>query len=459
MRGGDHQLHDDNGPLRDEDAPPSGPRWKPITLIAFRFGTCYFGSFGLVLAVGLVPVVLTGFGFDSPWSAMLGMLRATRPPVAWAGEHLLGLRVESTQVGSDSAFQWSALFCVAATAALATALWTALDRQRRRYDRFQAWVWTLLRLVLATAMFYFGMAKVVPTQMPFVLNRLVEPYGNFSPEGVLWAQVGVSQPYEIVLGAAAEVLGGLLLLSSRTAPAGALVSVVDLAQVFLLNMTYDIRLKTVSSQLLLMSLFLFAPHARRLSAALFTDRPVPAAAPAALFGSRRANRLASVAQICAGLALLAAFGGQGWQQFARPAPELYGIWQVDHFSAEGYQRDPLLTDGLRWRRVVFDRPFHVSDPVMVTVQHMDDSFEVFGGTIDPRHHIIDLGHRIELGTYVETPARIRLTYWWPRPGSMVIDGEDYVGHRVHIWFDRMDPSAFPLVERGFNWVQEHPYNR
>ena len=121
--------------------------------------------------------------------------------------------------------------------------------------------------MLAAAMFYFGMAKVIPTQMPFVLNRLVEPYGNFSPTGALWAQVGIlSQPYQMMLGAA-EVLGGLLLLLPRTAVAGALVCAFDLTQVFILNMTYDIRLKSVSSQLLLLSLFLLSPHARRLFAA------------------------------------------------------------------------------------------------------------------------------------------------------------------------------------------------
>jgi hypothetical protein len=53
----------------------------------------------------------------------------------------------------------------------------------------------------------------------------------------------------------------------------------------------------------------------------------------------------------------------------RVYPNLYGIWQVDGFSVGGYRRDPLLTDELRWRRVVFDRPFLISDPVMVIVQH------------------------------------------------------------------------------------------
>jgi hypothetical protein len=437
------------------------PPWSMATLIAFRFGTCYFGAFGLALGIGLVPVILAGVGLGGPWSAMRGLLHAVRPPIEWIGTHLLGLHVDSTQVGSDSAFQWSAIFCIAVASLWATLIWTVLDLRRRRYDRLQTWVWTFLRLMLATAMFYFGMAKVIPTQMPFVLNRLVEPFGNFSPTGVLWAQVGISQPYQVLLGAA-EVLGGLLLLLPRTAAVGALVCAFDLTQVFILNMTYDIRLKSVSSQLLLLSLFLLAPYARRLFAALFTDRPVPAVERVSLFNSRRANRVALISQICVGILLLAAFGAQGWQQFTRPTPNLYGIWQVNGFSAEGYRRDPLLTDELRWRRVIFDRPFLMSDPVMLTVQHMDDTFEVFGGTIDPRTHFIDLSNRVELGSFNETPTRIRLSYWWPELGNtdrIVIDGEDFAGHKIHAWFTRMDPSSFPLVERGFNWVQESPYNR
>ncbi|MCW2513099.1 MAG: hypothetical protein JWR11_2141 [Mycobacterium sp.] len=449
----------DSGHVSDVTPAPE-PRWSVPTLIAFRFGTCYFGSFGLALAIGLVPVLLAGMGIDGPWSALRALIHAVRAPIEWMGTHLLGLHVDSTQVGSDSAFQWSALYCIALLSLVATFVWSVFDH-RQRYDRLLTWVWTILRIMLAAAMFYFGMAKLIPTQMPFVLNRLVEPFGNFSPTGVLWAQVGISQPYQIMLGAA-EVLGGLLLLVPRTAAAGALVCAFDLTQVFLLNMTYDIRLKSVSSQLLLLSLFLLAPYARRLFAAMFTDRAVAATEFAPLFAGRRANRVAVAVQVCVGLVLLAAFGGQGWQQFTRPTPNLYGIWQADGFSAEGYRRDPLLTDELRWRRVVFDRPFLMSDPVMVTVQHMDDSFEVFGGTIDPATHFIDLTNRVELGSYQETPTRIRLSYWWPDSGStgrIVIDGEDFAGHQIHAWFTRLDPGSFPLVERGFNWVQEQPHNR
>jgi hypothetical protein len=53
-------------------------------------------------------------------------------------------------------------------------------------------------------------------------------------------------------------------------------------------------------------------------------------------------------------------GGQRWQQFTLPTPNLCGIWQVDGFFAERYRRDPLLIDELRWRPMIFDRPFLMS---------------------------------------------------------------------------------------------------
>ncbi|RDI66213.1 DoxX family protein [Nocardia pseudobrasiliensis] len=433
-------------------------RWNLWTRIGFRFGFCYFGSFGLAAVLGLTPILLAGAGLHLSWLSVSRVLDRVRPPIEWVGGRVLGLRVESTQVGSDSAFQWTVLFSMVVAAAVVTVVWSVLDRRRGGYPRLLAWFRVYLRFVLATAMFYFGMAKAIPTQMPFVLSRLVEPFGNFSPEGVLWSQVGISQPYEIALGAA-ELLGGVLLLVPRATAAGALLCAVDMTQVFLLNLTYDIRLKTVSSQLLLLSLFLLAPHARRLGAVLFSDRAAPAARPAALFATRRANRIALGVQLGVGLLLLGVTGAQNWQQWHRPAPELYGIYRVDGFSAEGYRRDPLLTDELRWRHVVVDRPFHVTDPVVLTIQHMDDSFEMYGGTIDPARHYIDLEHALELGTYRQAPVRVRLSYWWPEAGRLVIDADDYAGHRIHAWFTKLDPKAFPLTERGFSWVQERPYNR
>ncbi|MCV7203748.1 DoxX family protein [Mycolicibacterium peregrinum] len=448
----------DGGGTAVTDTTGTDVRWSPATRIGFRFGFCYFGLFGLACFVGLTPVLLAGAGIPLPWSSVAGLLEAVRPLIDWTASGVLGLRIESMQVGSDSAFQWTALFLMLVVSTIATVVWSVLDRHRDNYARLAAWLTLYLRFVLATAMFYFGMAKAIPTQMPFVLNRLVEPFGNFSPQGVLWSQVSISQPYQIALGSA-ELLAGVLLLIPRAVPAGALLTAIDMTQVFLLNMTYDIRLKTVSSMLLLISLFLLAPYAARLAAVLFSDRAVPAASTPQLFTSARANRIALVAQLLVGAMLFGVTAAQNWQQWARPVPELYGIYRVDGFSAEGYRRDPLLTDELQWRRVIFDRSFNLADPMRLTIQHMDDSFEEYGGTIDASRHFIDLNHYIELGTSRQTPVRVRLTYWWPGPDRLVIDADDYAGHRIHAWCTKVDPNSFPLVERGFSWVRETPYNR
>ncbi|MQY20533.1 DoxX family protein [Nocardia macrotermitis] len=446
------------GDTRPSDDSVRSDAWNLLTRIAFRFAFCYFGLFGAAAILGLLPILLAGTGIHLSWASVLNLLGILTPLIEWIATHVLGIRVVSMQLGSDSAFQWTALLLMATLAATATLIWSILDRHRLEYRRLHTWFLLFVRFVLVAAMFYFGMAKAIPTQMPFILNRLVEPYGNFSPEGALWSQVSASQPYEIMLGVA-ELLGGLLLLVPYTTTAGALLCSVDLTQVFVLNMTYGIRLKTVSSHLLILSLLLLAPRLRRLAIVLFSDRPAPAAETTPLFRTRRGNRISTLAQVLVGLLLLGTVARQNWSQWTTPTPALYGIYQVDGFSSEGYRRDPLLTDELRWRRVVFDKPFHVTDPLVLTIQHMDDSFEEYGGTIDPRRHIIDMSHRIELGTYRETPVHVRLTYWWPGTNRLVIDANDYSGHRIHAWLTKLDPKTFPLTDNTFSWIQEHPNNR
>jgi hypothetical protein len=106
--------------------------------------------------------------------------------------------------------------------------------------------------------------KVIPIQMPYPdLTRLIEPFGNFSPMGILWSSIGISPAYEIFAGCA-ETLGGLLLIFPRTAIFGALICLADMLEVFMLNMTYDVNVKLISVHLILLALLLLTPDLRRL---------------------------------------------------------------------------------------------------------------------------------------------------------------------------------------------------
>jgi hypothetical protein len=197
---------------------------------------------------------------------------------------------------------------------------------------------------------------------------------------VLWLQVGSSHPYEMMLGSV-EVLGGLLLFLPRTATLGALVSVASMAQVFMLNMTYDVPVKLLSFHLLLIGIVLLAPQMRRLANILVLQRPSEPTIQPPVFTAARANRVAAWVQ--AGLGVWAligclAIGWQDWHEYGagRQKPPLYGIWSVTEYTVDARPVPPLTTDQNRWQRLIFD------EPGKVTYQRMNGELVTAPATVD-----------------------------------------------------------------------------
>jgi hypothetical protein len=285
--------------------------------------------------------------------------------------------------------------------------------------------------------------------VPFLTTVLV-PYHNFSPMGVLWSSIGASQAYEIFAGCA-ELLGGILLIFPRTAMLGALVCVVDMTQVFMLNMTYDVPVKLLSFHLILLSLYLLAPEFRRLADFFFGNRTVAPSSQPKLFLTRRANRIALAAQIVFGVWLVGMnlwSGVSAWTKYGggRPKSALYGIWNVEELSIDGQTRSPLVTDYGRWRRVVFDFP------TAVALQRMDDSFAWYGASIDAK------AGTIALTNGSDKKWKGNLTFQRPAADQLILDG-GMGSQKVHMRLQLVDRSKFMLVSRGFHWVSEFPFNR
>ena len=116
---------------------------------------------------------------------------------------------------------------------------------------------------------------------------------------MLWLQVGSSYPYEIALGAV-ELAAGVLLFWPRTATLGALLALASMAEVFVMNMTFDVSVKILSFQLLLLSLVLLAPHANDWRICLSCNGSSPPVTQPALFTSARANKVATAVQVAVG---------------------------------------------------------------------------------------------------------------------------------------------------------------
>ncbi|MFE6861545.1 DoxX family protein [Nocardia sp. NPDC057668] len=414
--------------------------WRPVTRVLFRFGLVYFGLFAI-----LTQVILELPGMALWWKPIgLGL---PEPGVEWVGRAVFGVEVVRRDSGSgDTAYDWVLLFCILVTAAGATVVWSVLDRKRVDYRAAAGWSMVFLRVCLAATMLSYGIVKVFQLQMPSPsLARLVQPFGELTPMEVLWSQVGVSPVYESVLGAT-EILCGVLLLIPRTAAAGALATAFGGAQIWILNMTYDVPVKILSFNILLMALALAAPEARRIATVFLGNATGPSTAPRA-GGTVRQRRVVATLQIVLLLWLLIAGTAKGavsWQQ-RQDTPELYGIWEVATFVRDGESIAPLVGDENRWRRIIFDRQD------TVTIQTMTDRFS------SARAEFAD--GTLALHARTDADATPWATFIVERPTSdhLRLIGEAN-GHLLVLELTLRDPSAFSLRREGFHWVNEYPNN-
>jgi uncharacterized membrane protein YphA (DoxX/SURF4 family) len=438
------------GQLREElHVETTVARWSVARRVGFRICFVYLGLFCLSQQIlgGLFPIPKVDF-------PDLARLWPMRQIVFWTAAHIFHVTQPLVYKGSgsgDKTFDWVLAFCLLVIAAAATCVWSVLDRRRENYATLYKWFRLFLRFALATEMFLYGIDKVIPLQMPFPsLVRLLEPFHDFSPMGVLWYSVGASPAYEIFAGCA-EMLGGVLLIFPRTTMLGALVALADLTQIFILNMTYDIPVKLFSFHLLLMAVFLLAPEFERLADFFFRNRTAGPSTQAELFRTRRANRIALAAQILLGLWVIGNnlySGWEGWHTYGggRPKSALYGIWDVSELSIDGQVRSPLVTDYDRWHRAVFDAPNQAA------FQRMDDTFARYGATINGGEKTIALTKGDDKNW------KANFTFQRVGENELILDG-NMDSHKIHMQLQLVDRNKFVLVSRGFHWIQEYPFNR
>ena len=412
-------------------APPF--HWRLATRIAFRFCFLY-----VVLYVGCTQM-LSALLHTSSWGAPNF---GARPPVStavmWVIRHAFRDTRTLAMVGGsgDKMYDWVLALCLLVSAAFLAAVWSLIDRRRRHYTRLHRAFRVFLRFALGATLVSYGAAKAVPLQMPYPsLIRLLEPYGNFSPMGVLWASIGASRPYEIFTGGV-ELLSGILLFIPRTQVLGAALALAATVQIFTLNMTYDVPVKLFSFHLVVMSLVLLAPDARRVCRAVFDHRVKwPAVAAQVVFGAY----LVAVALYGSARQWTGPFGG------GAPRPPLYGIWTIDTMTINGVERAPLVTDVERWRRVV------IQNATSVTFWRMDDTPLTYQAKID-------LGTKTIALSPAASSKGGAFTVQQPAAERLILDG-DLDGKQLHIETTYVDRSRFLLVNRGFHWIQELPFNR
>jgi hypothetical protein len=422
-------------------------RWSLATRIAFRFCALYFGLYVLTTQMlgGLLLV---------PIGLQLGATGLLKGPVSWTASHVFhasGFVTVLTGSG-DKLIDWVHAFCLLVVAAVVTAAWSAVDRRRANYATAHKWFHVFMRFAVGSTMAGYGMVKAFPLQMPAPnLQRLLEPFGDFSPMGVLWYSIGASRGYEMFAGFT-ELTGAVLLFIPRLRILGAMVTLAACVQIFTLNMTYDVPVKLFSFHLILMSLFLLAPEAPRLMRVIVLNKTAGPSTQPPLLRSLRGNRIMLALQLLLGAYIIGMnfnSAREGWAQRGGGAakPALYGIWNVEEMRVDGVVRSPLVTDYGRWRRVL------VQNSASLTFQRMDNTSQGYAAKVDTD------AKTISLTSGADKNWTGKLSFTRPDNGdSMVLDGE-MGGHKVRFDLRRVDHTKMQLLSREFSWVQERPFNR
>jgi len=431
--------------------------WSLPLRILFRFFFCYWSFWALpengrVSVFTAIPGTGVLFGpYTNAWHAI----------VQWTGAHVFHIDAQTLAykpTGSgDTIKDWIEVFCYVVFSIVIAAVWSVLDRKRTQYDTLHRWLRVLVRYNLGLTLLAYGAAKVIPLQFQEPrFYYLVRPWGQASPMGALWRFMGSSLPYTIFAGLA-EYVSGTLLFFRRTMIIGALSAAGVMLNVVVLNFCYDVPVKLYSTHLLLMALFLLAPDAKRLLDVILLNRAVAAVDPGRdlIAIPRFSNwKYARQGMVALKLILVAAFLGNsiygmwgGYQQVYanRKRPPLYGLYEVETFVRTGTELPPVITDRSRWRRIAFENPGSVQG------WQMDESPFSYQTQVNEADHTIAL--KLPNGASVG-----QLGFKEPTKGILELEGT-LSGEPFKARLRLVERSQFLLLNRGFHWVQELPFNR
>lgn len=436
-------------PIRVDGAVPAAASgaWSPAQRLGFRFLASYF-------ALYILPL-------DPLW-------RSVTPYVA---ANLLGVKapLSFVQTGSgDTTAAYVRFSTMVVLALIITVGWTVAHRRATAYPRAARWWTVVTRYFLAITMLGYGMAKIIPTQfmMPS-LDQLLRTYGESSPMGIVWTFMGLSPAYTIFAGLA-EAVGAVLLLFRRTTTLGAAILAAVLANVVMLNFAYDVPVKLFSAHLLAMAIGLLVLDARRLIAVFWCNRPVACVEQRPLFDSVWANRLGRTLAVLAVATMVVMTSISGWRVHTsygngRPRPELWGIHDVERFVYDEEERPPLLTDTIRWRALVVDRVAIPSQaamdgpslpPSLVVILHMDGRRSYHSVALDEQARTIT---RVSYGGAHLLPDDV-LHYERREAGNVTMRGT-WMGRPVEVHMRTRPAEQLLLINRGFRWINEVPFNR
>jgi hypothetical protein len=428
---------------------PTPSRWSFGKKLAFLFFLLFFPLYIFFNPNGIVP--FSEYVFDY-------YIEPFHQLIPWIAKHILHLSKDITVFtngSGDTTYDYVVVLIIFVLSIVGAVIWAVLDRKRDSYNQLYHWLTVVVRYYAAFTMFTYGFVKVFKLQFPAADPwRLLEPYGDSSPMGLAWTFMGYSDIYNYFTGGA-EVLGGVLLLFRRTTTLGALVTFAVMGNVMAMNYSFDIPVKLLSTVLVIMALFLMAKDMYRLYNFFLANKTAPPSNITPPSIRKKALRISLVVFKTLLIAYFVGFGiynsATALDQYGDQAPKapLWGIYNVETFVRNNDTIPPLQTDTTRWKQLIIGG--YRGYP-RTHLKGMNDSLRSYTWRLDTTSKKVVMFPRTD-STY-----KNQLTYHFPDKDHLEMTGR-WKGDSIYVRMKAYDLNKFLLVNRGFNWVNEYPFNR
>lgn len=404
-------------------------QWTSFCKFLLRFGIIFF-------ALQILPI-LSFIGDDL---------------YPWIARHIFSINeisLEPTGSG-DMYYNYMELFVCFILASITSVIWSFFNRKENGYDTLLHYFLIFCRYYVAFSLISYGYAKIFYNQFGAPgLGRLLQAYGDSSPMGIAWTFIGASKPYTVFSGVA-ELVGGILLLFRRTTVIGALIGFIVMFNVMMLNFCYDVPVKLYSTQLVILSFIIMYCMGHNLKLIFFKNASTNSVVYKPLFTKKWLKISRIVSKSCIVFALV---GLDGYQQYLSideagpdaPKAPLYGIYKPTLLIKNG-DTLRLFSDSAEWKHFV------VEYNGRALIKQLNDRRMPFAFEVDTLKKSIlaysdsDTLHKYALNYKSLNDTTLQLK------GIFFKDTIDYTLGKVNL-------NSFRLINRGFHWVNEMPYNR
>ena len=227
-------------------------------------------SFFAILCIVFIPFSFSLISFQLEFTDLLfGKL------IGFVSDKFFGTHLKDTKVYSDFVSMYILVLLLFILAIVATLIVTRFNNWKQCRKRIFSICYTICCYYLAVQLLKYGFGKLFKDQ--FYLpepNILYTPLGQLDKDILYWSSIGTSRMYNLFTGSI-EVLAAVLLFFKRTRMLAALLTIALLAQVVIINFSFDISVKLFSFFLFFLSLYVLSPYCQRLYYFLFSKKEVP----------------------------------------------------------------------------------------------------------------------------------------------------------------------------------------